>query len=295
MQLLYLVFGKNVQVHFQTNFSILSFLRQGPGIITSIKLVTDSPDFYRHLGSAVTIEAIDAAILNEWQGEYKFFWRAKIKALELVAQQQPDIPLLYLDTDTFLHGSLSQLSQQLATGTAFMHEAEGSLAALTSKTERLMWQQVQGKPFGGVIIQEKHQMWNAGVVALPATHNLEAIALALRICDEMCALRVTSRLIEQFSLSVALTETYPMQEARPYIGHYWSTKDEWNASISTFLLESHLKQRTVAEELAALADFNFQQHPIKKKIRNTEHRLHRLVSKLLPPRSIEFIAPSPKK
>lgn len=295
MQLLYLVFGKNVQVHFQTNFSILSFLRQGQGILTGITIVTDAPDFYQHLGPAVTVHAIDATILQEWQGEYKFFWRAKIKALELVAKQQPNIPLLYLDTDTFLHGSLRELSNKLAAGTAFMHEAEGSLATLTSKTERLMWQQVQGRPFGGVTIEQKHQMWNAGVVALPATRNLEAIALALRICDEMCALQVTSRLIEQFSLSVALTETYPMQEARPYIGHYWSTKEEWNASISIFLLESHLRQRTVAEELAALADFDFQQHPIKKKIRNTEHRLHRLVSKLLPPRSIEFIVPGTKK
>ena len=295
MQLLYLVFGENIQNHFQANFSILSFLRQDKGLLTGITVVTDAPDFYRHLANAVTVQAIDAATLNEWQGEHKFFWRAKIKAMEHVARQQPDVPLLYLDTDTFLHGSLPQMSQELVMGSAFMHEAEAPLASLPSKTERRMWQQVKGRAFGGVTMHEKHQMWNAGVVGIPAARNLEAIALALRICDDLSAQQVTPRLVEQFALSVALSETYAMREARPYIGHYWSTKEEWNASIGAFLLESHLKQRSVAEELAALDAFDYQKLPVKKITRNTQHRLHNLVSKLLPPREVEFITPLVKK
>ena len=293
MQLLYLVFGDKVQNHFQANFSILSFLRQGQSLLTGITVVTDAPDFYRHLGDAVTLEVIDARTLTEWQGEHGFFWRAKIKALEHVARRQPHVPLLYLDTDTFLYGSLPALSQALAAGTAFMHEIEGPLATLASKTERRMWQQVKGRPFGGITLHERHLMWNAGVVGIPATRNLEAIALALRICDDLCAQQVTPRLIEQFALAVALAETYPMQEARPYIGHYWSTKEEWNASIGTFLLESHLKQRSVAAELAALESFDYEQLPIKKITRNTQHRLNKLVGRLLPPREVAFITPHP--
>lgn len=295
MQLLYLVFGNNIQNHFQANFSILSFLRQGSGILSGITVVTDAPDFYRHLAQDVTVQAIDAGTLKEWQGEFNFFWRAKIKAMEHVARQQPTAPLLYLDSDTFLHGSLPDFSRLLAAGTAFMHETEGLLARLPSKTERRMWEQVKGHAFGGVTINEQHQMWNAGAVAVPAARSLEAIALALRICDDMCAQQVTPRLIEQFALSVALAETYPMQEAKPYIGHYWSTKEDWNASIGTFLLESHLKQRTVTAELAALEFFDYQQLPVKKKTRNTQHRLNRLVGKLLPPRDVEYITPAAKK
>ena len=295
MQLLYLVFGNNIQNHFQANFSILSFLRQGSQLLTGITVVTDAPDFYRHLAGAVTVHPIDASTLEEWQGEFRFFWRAKIKALELVARQQPEVPLLYLDTDTFLHGSLEKISQELAAGVAFMHEAEAPLATLTSKTERRMWQQINGRAFGGVTMHEQHQMWNAGVVAIPAARNLEAIALALRICDDLSAQQVTPRLIEQFALSVALSETYPMQEARPYIGHYWSTKEEWNASIGAFLLESHLKQRSVAAELEALGSFDYQNLPVKKITRNTQHRLTKLVGKLLPPRVVEFIPPPAKK
>ena len=292
MQLLYLVFGENVQNHFQANFSILTFLRQGPQFLKRIVVVTDAPAFYQHLREVIAVLPIDAATLQDWQGEHKFFWRAKIKALEFVGQQHPDTPLMYLDTDTLLHGAFAELAQHLAAGTAFMHEAEGCLAALTSKTDRRMWQQVQGRRFGGVTITRQHQMWNAGVVAIPAQRQPEAIGRALAICDAMSAQQVTPRLIEQFALSVALAETYAMREARPYIGHYWSTKNEWNESIGTFLLESHLKQRTVAADVAALDDFDFQLNPVKKKTRNTQHRLNRLVGKLLPPRDVEFIAPT---
>ncbi|GGF15607.1 hypothetical protein [Hymenobacter cavernae] len=291
MQLLYLVFGNNIQNHFQANFSILSFLRQKENLLTAITIVTDAPEFYQHLGPLVTTEVIAADTLLEWQGEYRFFWRAKIKALEYAAQRHPQAALLYLDTDTFLHGSLPQLAQALATGTAFMHEAEGALSSLPSKTERRMWQQVKGQTFGGVAMQEKLGMWNAGVVGIPAQRNLEAIALALRICDDLCAQQVTPRLIEQFALSVALEETYTLEEARPHIGHYWSTKTEWNGAISAFLLESHLKNRTLEADLAALSAFDYQQLPIKKKVRNTQNRLNNLVNKAFPPRQVEFIDP----
>jgi hypothetical protein len=289
MRLLYLVFGDNLQNHFQATFSILSFLRQKSSGLAGITVITDAPDFYQHLTSDIEVQVIESATLREWQGKHNFFWRAKIKALEFTAQQYSDLPLLYLDTDTFLHGSLSQLSQALNADTAFMHESEGPLAGLSSKTERLMWQQIKGRTFGDIQIQEQHQMWNAGVVGIPAARNLEAIALALRICDELCEQQVTPRLIEQFALSVGLAETYSLQEARPAIGHYWSTKDEWNSSISAFLLESHLKKRTVADELAAISLFDYRKLPIKKKLRNTKRRLDRLSHHMFPPKQVDFI------
>jgi hypothetical protein len=289
MRLLYLVFGNNLQNHFQAHFSILSFLRQKSSGLAGITVVTDAPDFYQHLIQEITVHTLSASTLQEWQGKHKFFWRAKIKALEYAARQHPDAPLLYLDTDTFLHGSLAQMSQELAAGTAFMHEAEGTLASLTSKTERRMWQQVKERSFGGVVMHKRHLMWNAGAVGIPAAQNLGAIGLALHICDELCEQQVTPRLIEQFALSVALAETYSLQAARPYIGHYWSTKDDWNAGISAFFLESHLKKRGVEAEIAALSSFEYQKLPIKKKVRNTQRRLEKLVHRLFPPKQVDFI------
>jgi len=283
MHLIYLVFGTNVRNHFQANFSMLSFLRQSAGL-DGITVVTDAPDFYRHLAGHVDIMSVNEATLQDWKGEFDFFWRVKIKALEAVARQHPGVALVYLDSDTFLHGSLPGLHARLSQGQAFMHEHEGALAELRSKTDRRMWAQVGQQEFGGVRLHERHGMWNAGVVGIPAEKAAEAVALALRICDDFSRARVTPRLIEQFAISVALEETYPLHAARPYIGHYWSTKDEWNEHIAAFLLESHLQQRTVAEELAALGAFNFRVAPVKKMLKNTHGRLVQLVDHLFPPK-----------
>ncbi|GAA4354057.1 hypothetical protein GCM10023185_15340 [Hymenobacter saemangeumensis] len=287
MHLVYLVFGTNVRNHFQANFSMLTFLRQ-PMALDGITVVTDAPDFYRHLAGHVSILPVDEARLKEWKGEFDFFWRIKIKALEEVARQRPGVALLYLDSDTFLHGSLPALQAGLSSGQAFMHEREGALAELRSKTEQRMWEQVKGKTFGGVRLHERHAMWNAGAVGIPADKAGQAIALALSICDDLSRQQVTPRLIEQFALSVALDETYSLQAARQHIGHYWSTKDEWNEHIAAFLLESHLQQRSVAEELTALAQFDFRAVPVKKVLKNTRWRLYRLVDRIFPPRQIVY-------
>jgi hypothetical protein len=288
MQLLYLVFGTNIQNHFQAHFSILTFLRQGQGELC-ITVMTDAPEFYRHLGDAIAVQVVEAATLREWEGEFKFFWRVKIKALELAARQQPTLPLLYLDSDTFVYGSLPGLRAHLGASQALMHEAEGLLSALPSKTERRMWQQVQGQSFGGVAITPQHAMWNAGAVGIPAARSQEAIALALGICDDLCRRQVTPRLIEQFALSVALAETYGLQPARPYIGHYWSTKEAWSELIGRFLLTSHLQNRTLAQDLAALDAVDFQAFPIKQQVRGTLGRLNNLTRRLLPPRNVEYL------
>lgn len=288
MNLLYLVFGANVRNHFQAHFSILSFLRHRGAGLGTVTVVTDAPDFYRHLAGHVQVLPVHEGTLREWKGEFDFFWRIKIKALEHVAAQAPGQPILYLDSDTFLHGSFAGLLAELAAGRALMHEPEGALAALGSKTERRMWQQVGGRPFGGVAIEARHVMWNAGVVGVPAQGAAEAIALALRICDELSQAGVTPRLIEQFALSVALQERFELRAARPYIGHYWSTKDEWNEVIAAFLLESSLKSRTVDEDAAALAGFDFRAVPVKRRLKNTRHRLVRAVDRLFPPRETEF-------
>jgi hypothetical protein len=288
MQLLYLVFGTNIQNHFQAHFSILTFLKQGQGDLR-ITMLTDAPEFYRHLGDTITVQVVEAATLREWEGEFKFFWRVKIKAMEQAAQQHPELPLLYLDSDTFLYGSLPALRQHLGAGQALMHEQEGLLATLPSKTERRMWQQVQGQSFGGVAMTPQHAMWNAGAVGVPAARSQEAIALALAICDDLCRRQVTPRLIEQFALSVALAETYGLHPARPYIGHYWSTKEAWSELIGRFLLTSHLQNHTLAQDLSALDTVDFKALPIKQQVRSTLGRLDNLTRRLLPPRNVEYL------
>ena len=189
MNLLFLTFGDNIKNHYQANFSILSFLKEKASI-TGIYVFTDHPQYYAHYQDYVQVVTITEEKLQEWQGPHDFFWRIKIKAIEQLVLQHPDAPLVYLDSDTFLYEDISGLRDILASGEALMHVQEGKLSQLKSKTEQKMWSQVKALRFRNTEIGEKHAMWNAGVVAIPAARNKEAIALALHLCDSMLSPKV---------------------------------------------------------------------------------------------------------
>lgn len=289
MDLLFLTFGPNIKNHYQANFCILSFLKQREQV-NSINIYTDHPEFYTRLGDLVNVVPVTDAQLQEWKGEHDFFWRVKIKAIEDFMLKGGQHPVVYLDSDTFLYQDAASFTQQLSQGIAMMHEQEGKLSELRSKTEKTMWSQVQDKAFGGVTITANSSMWNAGVVAIPVQKNLEAIRLAQNICDDMCAAGVTRRLIEQFAIGVALDHTYGLKPASPWIGHYWSTKDDWNEAITGFFLESLLKSYTLEQDIARMQSFDFSKLPIRKKVKNTRLRLLKLVDKLFPIRPMAYVA-----
>jgi len=136
-------------------------------------------------------------------------------------------------------------------------------------------------------------MWNAGVVHTPNTKNNNENLLALTLCDAMCEQGVTRRLIEQFSISVALQEIYGLQPAAPAIAHYWSNKDEWNKIISDFFVTSTFQNKTVDEVVKDIPTFNFGQAPVKQKVRSTNLRLKNLADKMYPSRQPEFVNLNP--
>lgn len=286
MNLLYLVFGNEFKNHLQAHFSICSFLTQGKAI-DSINVLTDKPEFYRSLANSINITEVNQATLQEWKGKHDFFWRVKIKAIELIGNTYPGKPVLYIDSDTFLFQPVTTIAAGVQQGRAYMHELENALSEARSKTEKRMWRQVSGKQFGGVTITEKHAMWNAGVVLSPNTR--QEMALALSICDDMCEAGVTRRLIEQYAISVSLSELYDLQEAKDSIAHYWSNKEEWNLFISYFFAETQFRVLTREEVIARFSQLDLKQIPVTKKLRNTSIRLQRLVERMYPPRETKFI------
>jgi hypothetical protein len=228
---------------------------------------------------------VDDKTLTEWRGPHDFFWRIKIKALGLLAEQLGEKPIVYLDTDTFLFGPAVELKNHLSTN-ALMHANEGTLPSLKTKTERRTWQKVQGKSFGGVTISAKHTMWNAGVVAIPGHRNAQAIALALALCDAMCEQPVRRRLVEQLALSVALDETYSLVAAENWVGHYWGNKPEWNDAIVQFFLNHLLRGSSSDHEIESIKSFDFHSIPLLKRRSRMHERLVRLAGKLYPFRDV---------
>ncbi|MCC9166054.1 hypothetical protein [Pontibacter harenae] len=288
MDLLFLTFGPNIKNHYQANFCILSFLKQREHI-TSINIYTDHAEFYTYLGGLVNIIPLTKDLLEDWKGEYNYLYRIKIKALEHFIQANGKRPVVYLDSDTFLYRKELSFAQLLSQSIALMHEEEGKLHEQKSKRVKSMWQKVKGKSFAGIHITEAHTMWNSGVIAIPAQHNLEAIQLALQVCDEMLKGGVTSFMLEQYAVSIALGYFYTIQPASNWVGHYWATKEEWNETISNFFLETVLKQYTLEQDITRLAAFDFSSLPIRKRVKNTRLRLMKFVDNLFPIRPTAFV------
>ncbi len=281
MNLLYITFGKDPSIHLQALYSMASFLKK-PSYVKRIIVITDEPELYTIIREHINLEFLSEKTFNEWKGPHNFFWRIKIKGIEWAMTKFSGEPILYADTDTFLSHSAHEIALALQENSAFMHENEGPLALKKSKTEKKMWRQVIGQQFGGHIIKKSDSMWNAGFIAFPNTTNGQEIQLALNICDEMCAKKVITRLIEQFSLSLALAHFYPIKEAKKMIVHYWSAKSIWNKALmqifSSYTLKNY-KDETVLEKLCQLP---LNHLPTVMYEKNTARRLKNIIDKIFP-------------
>ena len=288
MTIMYLTFGQKTEYHVQAYLSMLSFRRQmtaGDRLV----VVTTAPQFYRHAAQWAQVVAIDDRQVEQWQGPHHFFWRAKIKAVEHVGQLCPDDDLLYLDCDTVLCGSIDWLRQQLAQGHGLMDRNEGHPSQMKTKTLR-MWKTVAGRTYGGITLGQQHNMYCAGVVAIPRSRRAEVVQKALALCDGMLADEAERVVIEQYSLSVALQETTGIVETKDCIAHYWANKEQWMAEAMTFMAKALLGDASLDEQLRLFDQTDWASIPVYVYKSNTAERLGRLVAKLFPDRDFRYIS-----
>ena len=310
MNLLQLTFGDNTDNHQQAVFAALSFMRDPH--IRRVLVVTDRPDFYRWLsGTARNAPSIDdgggdasgkpgmapvetlpitAETLTAWQGPQQFFWRIKIQAVAMAVRQYPGQHLLYVDSDTFLAGSLADMVRQLDAGAAYMHCFEDCLGDRNSRTLTRTRRALAGRTLEGITLSGRHEMWNAGVIGLPASTAAERVAQALQLCDAMCATDCPRRLIEQFAFSLALQQgtLHPCQDV---IGHYWGNKPAWNRLIAGFLAEARLKDETVAQAVARMGQVDWRALPLEHRQRRWVLRLKAGIDWVLPPKKLRHFTP----
>ncbi len=263
MNILYLVFGEEQRNHTQAYFSICSFLGQMDNS-DRIYILTDAPRFYQRVAERVNIVEISKGLLEEWEGEYRYFLRVKIKAIEYICSIHPHEDVLYVDADTFLYSDIKAIKTIL--DNPLMHMNEGKLSALKSKPETIMWKQVAKKSFGGIVISADHYMWNASVVGLPSKIGMNIVKLALIICDNMLLAKVNKKLIEQFALSVAMAEFGNVKPASENIGHYNRNNIEWNAVINRFLQESLLCVRPLDQDIEIVRNWDFTAISVQQRV-----------------------------
>ena len=287
MTILYLTFGEKTEFHVQAYLSMLSFRRQ----LTSgdrIVMVTTAPRLYHHMQDWAEVIPIDDQQIEAWQGDYHFFWRAKIKAIEYVSQMYPDDDILYLDCDTILFGDINALRQPLKDGCGLMDENEGHPSRMKTKTLR-MWKTIAGRTYDGITLGAKHNMYRAGVVGIPHAKAPEILATALALCDGMLADGAERIVIEQYSLSVALFERVGLRETYPVIAHYWASKEYWIKAGMELMARVLLTKASPEEEMQMYEALDFSQLPIYVYKSNTARRLKGLVGKVFKDRDFRFI------
>lgn len=287
MNIVYLVFGNNMDNYQQAYFSIYTaFARKNTE--DRIIVVTEDPSLFRFFEDKIDIIPINKELIKEWEGKYQFFWRVKIKALQLIAEKYSSDPILYLDSDTFFYKDMDSLRNSLKNGQNYMHLEEGKLSKLSSKTEKLMWKQLKGKTYNKVKINENSAMWNAGLIGISPQH-FDCLELTLGINDEMCADHVTRRLIEQFAFSTGLNEYSKLKPADGVVGHYWGNKKEWNQIIGHFLKECFMKNYSLHQIIEEVKEIDLIQNPIRVRESNTQRKLKTFIDQFFKNKKAVFI------
>lgn len=275
MNIVYLVFGENMDHYQQVYFSMYTAMARKSSD-DRIIAIAENPDLFNSFGNRIEVIPIDRGIIKDWEGEHKFFWRVKIKALQHIAEKYPNESILYLDGDTFFYENPDDLRKSLENGQNFMHIEEGKLARLKSKTERTMWQQMHGKTYVKVKIDENTAMWNAGLIGISKQH-FDCLKLTLAINDTMCADGVTRRLIEQFAFSLGLNEYSKLKPADHIVGHYWGNKNQWNSVINGFLKEAFMKDFSFEQIIQKVQEMNLTKLPIRVRESSTQRKLTKLI------------------
>lgn len=282
MHLVLLTFGEAAYYHSQALFALLTFLRSP--LIKNASIYTDVPEFYRlcEQDSRVSVQAVSQAQLSEWKGEAQFFWRVKIKAVEAAIAAQPNQDILYVDSDTFLYQDLEAIKKGLAEGKPYMHAFETTLGARPLRTIDRIYQSLNGKTFARYRIGAESEMWNAGVIALPAASAASYVADALMLCDAMTATDCERILLEQFAFSLALNRENKLQSAEHIIGHYWGNKSAWNQATQLFILRGLMQGMDFKQLCAYSGDFEFSALPLIERKRKRAAQLHRLIDRCFP-------------
>lgn len=289
MHLIYITYGPNEKNHVQAHFSIYSFLARKAAIM-SINVITDQPLFYKNIEKQINIIPVSPQILSEWQGKHSFCWRIKLKAIELICRQYPGEAVMYLDTDTLLYNDFSLASGIVGQGYAGMHENEGTLLQIGTKTAGRFDDGIRQMTFKDLKPLSSYDMWNAGAVLIPNTNRCAELELILRMCDKMLDENVHTVLIEQFSLSVGLKEFYGLKPLSPFIAHYWSNKDEWNEMISKFFISNNFQCLQEEQIIEKFKSIDLSSIPEKRIRKNSNRRLKTLIDKYFVDKEVSYLS-----
>lgn len=275
MNIVYLVFGDNLDNYQQVYFSIYTaFVHKTDD--DKIIVVVENASLFQSFGDKIEVIEVTKEQIKEWISIHEYLFRIKIKALQLVAFKYPTEHLLFLDGDTFIGQNLSFLKKGMDEGKNFMHLNEGKLSGLTDKSQKRMWKTLKDKTFCDIKIDVNTCMWNSGVIGI-SSENLNALDLCLKLNDQMIETGVVRRVIEQFAFSIALSTGNELKSSDHIVGHYWGNKEQWNLIISNFLKECFMKDYSFEQIISKIQEMDLRQYPVWVRRSNTQRRLKNFI------------------
>lgn len=216
-QLLYIVYGDNLNYQIETKLSILSILRHTKQPNFSIRIMTDRPADYD--GWPVEILPLNEQVLNDWLGFTNYHYRRKAAGI-LTALPYAE-RTVFLDTDTILKEDANQLFTLFNKGQVLVDCIEGSW-------NQCIHDDLMGKVNEYLIanypqLDTSLKILNSGVLGVFAEDS-QLIEKAIELIDELWPKDPECRVLEQFCLAISFDKQRALVEHN-IIYHYWSKKE----------------------------------------------------------------------
>lgn len=216
-QLLYIVYGNDLNYQIETKLSILSILRHTKQPDFVIRVMTDQVEDYQ--GWPVEVLPLNKQILEDWLGSTNYHYRRK--TMGLLAALPYAERTVFLDTDTVLKGDANQLFTLYNKGQVLVDRIEGNWAQcmhddlIGNISEYL----VKTKPQLDISLQ----LINSGVLGF-FEDDQPLLEEAVKYIDELWPKDSKCRVLEQFCLALSLDKHRTLVE-HGIIYHYWSKKE----------------------------------------------------------------------
>lgn len=215
-QLLYIVYGNDLNYQIEVKLSILSVLRNAKESCCTIRILTDNPNDYE--GWPVEVIALDAETLNDWLGDTHYHYRRKLMGLlTLLPYAERTV---FLDTDTVVQGDIKELfafsDNQILVDTIDGTWQERRYDSLILKVSEYL---LENHPQYDLSIP----LINSGVLGFVKA-DITILKQAVGLLDELWPIDHNCRVLEQFCLAICINKQKDVI-AHNVIYHYWSRKE----------------------------------------------------------------------
>jgi lipopolysaccharide biosynthesis glycosyltransferase len=244
-------YGEQVHLQVQTYLLVTSMINHLTEL-SEIIIATDHPEHYHCFKDRVTFETLDRDRVMEWTSDLKFFFKIKPFLLtHLMCERTGNI--VWLDSDTFCHGSLVAFEKSLSDGKFLMHVREYKPWEGKTKEQREYKKRLTDIDLSGHRFTPETWMWNAGIVGIPHTHTnrIHEVRAMIETMENL-SFSPRTRLKEQLAFSIFCQSHGEITPAQPAFLHYWGNKEGWYEFGVRCFLKTWIKKITLEEFGASL-------------------------------------------